>query len=42
MLLLFLTFGYLRRKRNDKRKERGQDKCEEMMESFGLKDLTKK
>jgi hypothetical protein len=41
MLILFLSFGYIRKKRNDQRKMCGQDKVEEMMHSFGLTDMTK-
>jgi hypothetical protein len=41
MLTIFLSFGFIRSKRKDQKKVRGQDKLEEMMESFGLKDLSK-
>lgn len=36
MASIFLAFGYIRIKRNDKKKNRGLDKIQEMMESFGL------
>lgn len=41
MLSIFLAFGYIRVKRGDKKKSRGLDKIEEMMESFGLLDFKK-
>jgi len=40
--MLFVSFGCIRKCRKDKKKVRGLDLCEEMMESFGLKDLSKK
>jgi len=39
MVTIFLAFGYIRVKRQDKKKNRGLDKIEEMMESFGLQDI---
>ena len=39
MVTIFLAFGYIRIKRQDKKKNRGLDKIEEMMESFGLQDI---
>jgi hypothetical protein len=41
MSLIFVAFGKIREKREDKRKIRGHDKIEEMLDSFGLKDLPK-
>ena len=41
MTLIFLAFGKIREKREDKRKVRGHDKIEEMMESLGLKYFPK-
>ena len=41
MAVIFLAFGYIRVKRQDKKKSRGLDKIEEMMESFGLQDIQK-
>lgn len=41
MAVIFLAFGYIRIKRQDKKKNRGLDKIEEMMESFGLQDFQK-
>jgi hypothetical protein len=38
---IFLAFGYIRIKRQDKKKNRGLDKIEEMLESFGLQDFQK-
>jgi Na+-transporting NADH:ubiquinone oxidoreductase subunit NqrC len=39
MASIFLAFGYIRIKRQDKKKNRGLDKIEEMLESFGLLDF---
>lgn len=36
MTLIFLTFGLIRKKRMDKKKVKGHDNVEEMMDSFGL------
>jgi len=41
MSLIFVAFGKIRERREDRRKVRGYDKIEEMLNSFGLKDLPK-
>jgi hypothetical protein len=41
MSIIFLSFGYIREKRNDKIKTRSECPVEEMLASFGLKGFTK-
>ena len=41
MLIIFLAFGCIRKRRNDRRKHKGEDRIEEMLKSFGMKDINR-